>query len=84
VLTNGTVMMASDNAGTTWRTWTPSVAMKASGPYGQTVTLDFLTPQLGWAEPSPNGGPFWWTTDGGTMWKAVTVTAGPYVLDSSR
>jgi hypothetical protein len=80
-LTNGTVLMATDNAGATWRTRTPSVPLKAPGAYGNTLTLDFLTPQLGWASPGADGGPFWWTTNDGATWQAVTVTAGPYVVD---
>lgn len=79
-LTNGTQLMATDDAGAHWRTWTPTVAMQSSGTYGVADQLDFLTPSDGWAVPGPDGGPFWWTDDGGTTWKPVQVIAGPYQL----
>ncbi len=75
-LADGTVLMATDDAGKHWRTTTPNVNM--TDPYGEPVGLTFLSTDLGWAIPDINGGPLSWTTDGGATWKPITVTAGPY------
>jgi photosystem II stability/assembly factor-like uncharacterized protein len=77
-LADGTVLMATDDAGNHWRTTTPNVSM--TDPYGAVVELKFLSPDLGWAIPDINGGPLSWTTDGGASWKPITITAGPYRL----
>ncbi len=79
-MTNGTELMATNDAGANWRTWTPTVPMKSSGTYGSVDKLDFLTPQEGWAVPSPDGGPFWSTNNGGSTWVPVHISAGPYRL----
>ena len=80
-LTNGDEIMATDDAGAHWRTWTPTAAMKGPGTFGGADRFDFLTPLQGWALPgSDGGGPFWWTDDGGTAWKPVKIVAGPYVF----
>ncbi len=80
-VTNGTVLMATDDGGAHWRSWPSPVSMK--GALGAFDTLDFLSPLVGWAVPGVNGGPMWWTTDGGISWKPVTVVAGPYRVPAS-
>ena len=77
-LTDGSVVMVTDDAGRHWSTWKPAIAMKDS--LGTPLTLEFLSPTLGWAVPGPNGGPFWWTEDGGLTWKPLEVVAGPFIL----
>ena len=47
---------------------------------GTSLTLIFLSPRLGFAVPDANGGPLWWTRDGGETWKPITITAGPFTL----
>lgn len=79
-LANGTEIMATDDAGDHWRTWTPEVPMKSSGTYGEVDKLDFLNPLQGWAVPGPDGGPAWETHNGGTTWTPVHISAGPYEL----
>jgi len=77
-LTDGTVLLATDDAGAHWRRWTPSIALQ--GTLDTDSTLDFLSPLVGWAVPSVNGGTLWWTVDGGSSWTAVRIVAGPYQL----
>lgn len=77
-LTNGTEVMATDDAGAHWRTSTPAVPL-ISSPYGEPDNLDFLTPLEGWAVPG-DGGPVCWTDDGGTTWMPLQIIAGPYKL----
>jgi photosystem II stability/assembly factor-like uncharacterized protein len=81
-LVDGTVLMTTDDAGDHWRTTTPNVSM--NGPHDSPVGLTFLSPGLGWAIPDVNGGPLSWTTDGGSTWKPITVTAGPYRFPTLR
>ena len=77
-LTNGTLLMSTDDAGAHWRRWTPRVPLH--GADGVALTLDFLSPLAGWAIAGANGGPMWWTTDGGTTWRPVVVEAAPYFV----
>jgi photosystem II stability/assembly factor-like uncharacterized protein len=77
-LADGTVLVATDDAGNHWRTTTPNVNMKDS--YGALAELKFLSTDVGWAIPGPNGGALSWTTDGGATWKPIKITAGPYRL----
>jgi photosystem II stability/assembly factor-like uncharacterized protein len=79
-LSDGTRMLASDDAGRHWRSWQPAVKMKDS--VGTPLTLDFLSPRLGFAVPDGNHGSLWWTRDGGTSWKPLTITAGPFTVPS--
>jgi hypothetical protein len=44
-LTNGTVLMATDDAGAHWRRWTPTVTMH--GEDGVVLTLDFVSALTG-------------------------------------
>lgn len=75
--TDGAVIMATDDAGIHWLRWTPAVRMHDQ--FG-TLTLDFISPDVGSAlEPAANG-PLWTTIDGGRTWASVTIAAGPYVL----
>ncbi len=76
IVTDGKVLMATDDSGRHWQTWTPTVTMKDK--FGTPSTLDFISPLVGWAVPGPNGGELWWTTDGGARWKKVVIMAGPY------
>jgi len=77
-LNDGKTLTATDDAGQHWRTTTLHVNMKDAT--GTPLTLHFLSLDLGWAVPSANGGPLWWTTDNGVHWKPITITAGPYRL----
>ena len=70
--TDGTVLVATDDGGTKWKTWKPAVAMRDAD--GSPLALDFLSPKLGWAGPRDSGGPLWWTTDGGRTWAPITIT----------
>jgi photosystem II stability/assembly factor-like uncharacterized protein len=75
--TDGDVIMATDDAGAHWRRWTPSVSMHDQ--FG-TLTLDFISPDVGSArEPAANG-PLWTTVDGGLTWTKVVIQAGPYTV----
>jgi hypothetical protein len=73
--TDGTVLVSSSDGGTHWRRWKPSVAMRDAS--GTPLTLEFLSPTLGWAVSRDAGGPLWWTTDGGRTWKPIAVVAIP-------
>jgi photosystem II stability/assembly factor-like uncharacterized protein len=75
--TDGDVILATDDAGAHWRRWTPSVSMHDQ--FG-TLTLDFISPDVGSArEPAANG-PLWTTVDGGLTWTKVVIQAGPYTV----
>jgi photosystem II stability/assembly factor-like uncharacterized protein len=75
--TDGDVIMATDDAGAHWRRWAPSVSMHDQ--FG-TLTLDFISPDVGSArEPAANG-PLWTTVDGGLTWTKVVIRAGPYTV----
>jgi len=76
VLSDGRLLMATDDAGARWRTWVSPVKMKAND--GDTLSLDFLSPSIGWTVPDPGGGPMWWTVNGGAGWRPVQIPAGPY------
>lgn len=78
VLSDGTALLATDDAGRHWRRWTTTVRMKDS--VGATLALDFLSPHLGFAVADTNPGPLWWTRDGGTTWSTVKIAAGPFTL----
>jgi hypothetical protein len=69
IATDGTRMMATDDAGDNWSSWRPTVDLKNSE--GTALSLDFLSPLLGWAVPDGNGGRLSWTTDGGATWRGV-------------
>ena len=77
-LSDGTTLLATDDAGRHWRRSTYAVRMKDS--VGATLALDFLSPRLGFAVPDANAGPLWWTHDGGATWRPVKITAGPFTL----
>jgi photosystem II stability/assembly factor-like uncharacterized protein len=72
--TDGQVLVATDDGGTHWRRWKPVVAMRDA--QGTPLTLDFLSPTLGWAVAPDAGGPLRWTTDGGRTWAPITITTG--------
>jgi hypothetical protein len=71
ILSDGQRFMATDDAVAHWRSWQSPVEM--TGAEGETLTPDFITPLVGWAVPGVNGGPFWWTTNGGITWHAVVI-----------
>jgi photosystem II stability/assembly factor-like uncharacterized protein len=77
-LSDGTTLLATDDGGRRWRSRKPAVKMKDA--VGTPLALDFLSPRLGFAVPDGNSGPLWRTRDGGTTWKPVTITAGPFTL----
>jgi len=54
-ITNGTALLATDDARAHWRSWSSPVNM--TGSFGGIDTLDFLSPLFGWAVPAVNGGP---------------------------
>ena len=69
--TDGAVLVTTDDGGSRWESWKPAVAMRDA--LGTPLTLDFLSPMLGWAVSRDAGGPLWWTTDGGRTWAPITV-----------
>jgi hypothetical protein len=71
ILSDGQRFMATDDAVAHWRSWQSPVEM--TGAEGETLTPDFITPLVGWAVPGVNGGPFWWTTNGGITGHAVVI-----------
>jgi photosystem II stability/assembly factor-like uncharacterized protein len=77
-LTDGSILLATDDGGRHWRRSRPAQTMKDS--IGTPLTLTFLSPRLGFAVPDGNDGPLWWTRDGGKTWKPVKITAGPFTL----
>lgn len=81
VLSDGTLLMATEDAGTRWRTWASPVSMKDNR--GRTLTLDFLSPLVGWAVPDSSSGPLWRTINGGAAWRPVHITAGPYRIPTA-
>jgi photosystem II stability/assembly factor-like uncharacterized protein len=82
VLSDGSRLMTTDDAGARWRSSVSPIKM--TGVLGVVLTPDFLTARLGWAIPSANGGPLWWTTDGGAEWRPVVVVAGPYKVPGAQ
>ncbi len=64
--------------------WSPSGPRPPFGPGAEEVTLDFLTPQLGWALTGKTDGgtsgrssALWRTQDGGRHWEAVSAGGLP-------
>jgi photosystem II stability/assembly factor-like uncharacterized protein len=78
LLSDGTTLLSTGDAGRRWHRSTATVRMTdvVGGPLG----LNFLSPQLGFAIPDGNGGPLWWTQDGGSTWHPIRVTAGPFAI----
>jgi hypothetical protein len=81
LLSDGTRLMSTTDAGAHWRTWNPGQSLE--GTDGILLTLHFLTatPLIGWAVPGVNGGPLWHTTDGGHTWARVRQPPGLSVLE---
>lgn len=77
---DGTTLISTGDAGRHWRVSTPSVRMRDS--VGGQLDLHFRSPALGFAVPNGNGGPLWWTRDGGNTWRAITIKAGPFTVPS--
>ena len=78
LVSDGTTLLSTDDAGQHWRRWSAPVTMKDT--VGAPLALHFLSRRLGFAVPDGNGGPLWRTYDGGTTWHPVKITAGPYTL----
>lgn len=78
VLSNGTTLLATKDAGRHWHGLQATRRFVKS--LGTPLTPDFLSPRLGFAVPTADDGPMWWTADGGTSWKRITITAGPFTL----
>ena len=78
---DGTTLLSTGDAGRHWHTSTPTVRMKDS--VGGPLDLHFLSSQLGFAVPNGNGGPLWWTRDGGGTWRSIKITAGPFTVPRS-
>jgi photosystem II stability/assembly factor-like uncharacterized protein len=77
-LDDGSTLLATDDAGHHWRSRQATVRMRDA--VGAPLALDFLSPRLGFAVPNGNDGPLWSTADGGSTWKPVTITAGPFTV----
>jgi photosystem II stability/assembly factor-like uncharacterized protein len=75
---DGSALLATDDAGRDWSSRKESVRMRDT--VGAPLALDFLSPRLGFAVPDGNDGPLWSTSDGGSTWKPVTITAGPFTV----
>jgi photosystem II stability/assembly factor-like uncharacterized protein len=78
VLSDGTTLVSTGDAGVHWRRWTSTVRMKDAA--GTALALRFLSPRLGFAVPDGNGGPLWWTRNGGDTWRPVRISAGPLTV----
>jgi photosystem II stability/assembly factor-like uncharacterized protein len=78
VLSNGTTLLATKDAGQHWR------SLKATSKFvntlGTPLTPDFVSPRIGFAGPNINGGPMWWTRNSGKTWRRIKITAGPFTL----
>jgi photosystem II stability/assembly factor-like uncharacterized protein len=76
LLSDGSRLMGTTDAGAHWHTWNPKQELE--GTDGTLLALHFLTatPLIGWAVPGVNGGPLWHTTDGGHTWDRVRQPFG--------
>ena len=81
LLSDGSTLAATGDAGVHWRRWTPAVRMKDT--VGATLALRSVSPRVAFAIPNGNVGPLWWTHDGGSTWRPVTITAGPFTVPRS-
>ena len=81
LVSDGTTFLSTGDAGRRWHHWRTTVRMKdvVGGPLG----LSFLSPRLGFAIPDGNAGPLWWTRDGGSTWRPIRITAGPFTVPRS-
>jgi photosystem II stability/assembly factor-like uncharacterized protein len=77
-LTDGRTFMATNDGGLHWRSWRLSVSMRDAT--SSVLSLQFLTPDLGFAYSVGDDGPLWWTRDGGATWRPFRIIAGPFVL----
>jgi photosystem II stability/assembly factor-like uncharacterized protein len=77
-LSDGRVLLSTDDTGGHWHRWNSPVRM--TDAVGAPLRLHFLSARVGFAVPEANAGPLWRTEDGGHTWKPVTVTAGPFTL----
>ncbi|MGH3008063.1 MAG: WD40/YVTN/BNR-like repeat-containing protein [Gaiellaceae bacterium] len=74
-LSDGRTLLETNDAGRHWR------RLKDPSRLGSAVAPDFLSNRLGFALPDVDGfGGLWRTHDGGTTWKRITITAGPFTL----
>jgi photosystem II stability/assembly factor-like uncharacterized protein len=78
VLSNGSTLLRTRDAGQHWKSLKGTA--KLVRVLGTPLTLDFPSPSIGFAGPNINGGPMWWTRNGGTTWKRIKIAAGPFTL----
>ncbi|MFL5954363.1 MAG: WD40/YVTN/BNR-like repeat-containing protein [Gaiellaceae bacterium] len=77
-LTDGTILLGTNDGGRHWRSWRPARTMRDS--IGAPLSLSFLSARVGFAVPDGNDGPLWSTRDYGKTWQPITITAGPFTL----
>jgi photosystem II stability/assembly factor-like uncharacterized protein len=78
VLSNGTTLLATKDAGQHWRSL--KATRKFVDTLGTPLTPQFISPRVGFAGPNINGGPIWRTHNSGMTWQKITITAGPFTL----
>ena len=79
-LSDGAVLMSTDDAGASWQNTPLSVAMRRMT--SDTFTLNFVSPLVGFAVPQSTNAPPWWTSDGGATWTSIAITIGPRLSPS--
>ncbi len=76
-LVAGSRILATDNAGKTWRTITDSVRLNPLYPYDDPTApaVNFANPQTGWLVSTSDVGllSLWRTVDGGRTWRQLIV-----------
>jgi photosystem II stability/assembly factor-like uncharacterized protein len=81
LLTDGTTLVSTADAGHRWHSWTAAVRMRDA--VGAPLRLRFLSRQVGFAIPNGNDGPLWSSPDGGNTWRPIRITGGPFTVPRS-
>jgi len=81
LVSDGSTLGSTADAGRHWHSWTPSVRMEDA--VGTTLALRSVSPRVGFATPNGNEGPLWWTRDGGGTWLPIRIHAGPFTVPQS-